>query len=152
LHGLKNGGRHHHLISKHRLANICVHCTCICWIQINSRQWSWIVISCSSVSVDAWKTVSGWQIVCTHNCVQSLIVSRHLVSIVYFFELTRIHRSITWSITIVIWNYIGTAVTSCALTSWGAGLACCTVRTASTICCRHCGKVGLVRTVVCIEN
>ena len=151
MHGLKNGGRHH-LISKHGLANIRVHCTCICWIQINSRQWSWIVISCSWVSIDAWKAVFGWQIVCTHYCVKSLIVTRHHVSIIYFSELARIHRSITGSVTIVVWDYIGAAVSSCTLTSWSAGWACCTVRAAGTICCRHCGKVSLVWTVICIEN
>ena len=151
LHGLKNGGRHH-FISKHGLANIRVHWTCICWIQIHSRHCSWIVISCSWVSINAWKAVFGWQIVCTHYCVQSLIVACHHVSIVYSSELARIHRSITGSVTIVIWDYIGTAVPSCTLTSWSADWACCTVRAAGTICCRYCGKVGLVRTVVCIEN
>ncbi len=140
------------MIAKHWLANIGIECACICWIQIHSTEAGWIVISCRWVSIDVWKAISSRWVICIHHCLQCLVVACHHVSIIYFFELVGVHRSITRSISIVVWNHITTAISSCALTLWSACWTCCTVRARRAISWGHCGKNSLVRTVVWIIN
>jgi len=134
------------------LASIRVDCSFICRIQIHSHEVGWIVISCRWVSIYVWKAISSRWVICIHHCLKCLIVACHLVSIIYLCELVGVHRSITWSISIVVWNHISTTISSSALTLWSACWTCCTVRACCTIWCCNCGKNIVLRTLVWIIN
>ncbi len=140
------------LISKHWLASIRVDLSFICRIQIQSHEVTWIVIGCRWVSIDVWKAISWRLVICIHHCLKCLIVACHHVSIIYFCKLVGVHWGITWSISIVVWNHISTAISSCALTLWCADWTCWTVRACCTIWCCNNWKNIVLWTLVWIIN
>ena len=106
----------------------------------------------SWVSIDIWKAVSVWRIICTEKGIVSSIVVCNRVSIIYLCELARVLSGITWGIAIVVLNHVGAAVSGCALTAWCACLSSWAVWAGGAICCGHCGNYICVRVEVWTVN
>ena len=142
------------MIAKQRIANIWVQEGSVCWVQIHSWLNSWVEKSSIWRAVYIWKAVFIWQVISSINFIECCLVVCYLISIIYFSELACILRCIIWTITIVIVNYICTAVSRCTLTLGSADWSSWAVRSISAGTCRwiYCWENSLIWTEVWVVN